>query len=348
VRSDVTYDGETPDGVFQSRVRTQSWRSDDYVRALYSLRYDVRESIDAPARVAFFQLGADQYNVPFQHIARGSAAGLGEQWDTAALPEGYSRRGALLDGAMPWIGLYDIDPVQWASLGEQAYGARANKAMIVRAWKARLNGRDIPAPHYSVYSTCEAAYRGKPGFESGRKDAQVELSPPDGLQRFMKGDFVEAEVEVLILPQQRSDYYGPNTLLAEAMESQSACWTLTHREAAGTQVYVAAGTGIVEQTWPVRVRVNKGTEARFTITGGIGYTPVTLCGVSNYRDFTLDRIREDGSRERVDQSTFIGNDWWQARYLPQAGEWELDFTLPLDTSTSSNTFLWSTSNRTTP
>ncbi len=341
VLSDVTYAGETAGGAIQSRIRTQSWRSDDYVRALYTLRYDVIRPIEELDRLAFFQLGADRYNIPFQHIARGSATGLDELWDAAGLAEGYSRRGQPLPGVMPWIGLYGLDLEQLESLGEPRLGARGDKAMIVRSWKARLDGLAAPLPSYSVFATVEMAYRGRPGFPDGRHDAQVELALPEGVQHLRAGDFVEAAVEVLILPQRPEDYYGPNTGLLEAMKANTACWALTHREAARSQMSVEAKTGSVEQAWPLRIRAENGNQAEFVITGGVGYTPVTVAGASGYRDFALQRVKEDGTIEPINQSSAAGNDWWQALYLPDRKEWEITYTLPLDSWGGTSTFRWS-------
>jgi len=333
VLSDVTYAGQTPDGTIQSQVRTQSWRSDDYVRALYTIRYDVVKTAVDIDRLAFFQLGADHYNgLQYRKAARGSAQGLLEVWDPVMGGRKYSRRSEKLDGDMPWIGLYDVQKRPETGFDKADQGALANKAMIVRRWKARLNGVECPLPHYSVY-----------GSTDGIASALVELSPPGGVQSLKPGDFVDTQVEVLVLPQRAEDYYGPNRNLIAALQGRPESWALTHREAASSNVELKARAGTVEQTWPVRIRAEGGRQAEFTITGGVGYTPVTITGAADRRPFTLQRLHDDGTAKTIDESSAVGRDWWQARFDPATSLWELTFTLCLDTpgdKRAPQTFRW--------
>lgn len=334
VLSDVTYAGQTRDGSIQARMRTQSWRSDDYVRALYTLRYEIAKPVDNIDRLAFFQLGADHYHgLQFKRIARGSLAGLDEAWEPPAGGLEYSRRGEPLPGNMPWIGLYEVQKTPPEAFPKDDQGALADKAMIVRAWKARLGGQDCPLPHYSVF-----------GSHDGVPSALVELSPPPDLPQLEPGDFVEAQVEVLVLPQRAEDYYGPNENLIQALRDQSDPWELTLREATGSNVEVSATAGTVEQAWPVRIRAGHGTHAAFTINGGLGYTPVTITGVASPSSFILQEVLGEDHRETIDQSSEIGNDWWQSDFHPDTGTWDLTFTLPLETPENTrqpHVFEWS-------
>ena len=332
VLSNVVYAGETPEGAIQSKIRTQSWRSDDYVRGLYTLRYDVTKPLDNIDRIAFFQLGADHYNaMAFRQIARGTQDACAEMWEPPMGGRTYSRRGELLEGRHPWIGTYGTSSVEGRPKDD--LGALADKAMIVRSWKARLGGKDCPSPAYSVY-----------GSEDGsQKGAVVELSPPASLDRLEPGDYVEAQVEVLILPQKADDYYGPNKPFITALQAQKDPWESTLREARGSDVKVTAKKGTVEQTWPVRVRASEGLNAEFTITGGVGYTPVTIVGALTQKGFVLDRINEKGEPIRVDESTAgIGNDWWQTDYDTKSGTCTITYTLPLDLQNTygPKTFRW--------
>jgi hypothetical protein len=321
VLTDVTYAGQTPDGAIQSRIRTQSWRSDDYVRGLYTVRYDVGRRVENISRLAFFQLGADHYNqVRFGRVARGSAAGVDEDWEPQRGGRNYSRRGEPLAGTLPWIGTFGAtkEPAAFWR-GEDDQGAIADKAMIVHQWSARLGAQDCSVPCYSVY-----------GSEDAFASAVVELSPPAGCDRLEPGDFVDAQVEVLVLPQRADDYYGPNANLKAALKAARSPWALAQREAAGTDIDVHASAGALEQAWPVRVRAENGTRAEFTIKGGIGYTPVTITGAAACRGFTLQEVLADGTARTIDQSSEVGNDWWQSRYDPASGQWDLTFTINLD------------------
>lgn len=321
VMSDVSYLGQTADGAIQSNIRTQSWRVDDYVRALYTLEYRVEKPVEGIERLAFFQLGADHYNdLYFDKLARGSAEGMQEEWEPPKGGGAYSRRGEPLSGTLPWIGMYGMRNLPQRMNDGKDQGAMGDKAVIVRSWRARLGGRVCLSPFYSIYGSNDG------GIES----ALVELSPPAGLARLEPGDYVEAQIEVMILPQKADDYYGPNEALRKAMAAHPEPWALTLREASGSNVTVAATVGKVEGVWPIRIRAENGAYAEFNVTGGIGYTPVTIVGAQRHRDFILQEKMKDGTLVRIDQSSDVGNDWWQADFRPASQDWDLTFTLPLD------------------
>jgi len=121
---------------------------------------------------------------------------------------------------------------------------------------------------------------------------------------------------------------------------------LTVREAVGSNVEVTAAVGSAEQAWPVRIRATADNRAEFTIRGGLGYTPISIVGLTRYRDFTLKKKSDDGSWDVINQSSPVGRDWWQTRYNPTSATWELIFTIPLDTPEDTrrvtHTFLRST------
>lgn len=345
VISDVRYAGETPGGEIQSHIRTQSWRSDDYVRALYTMRYEVKKPLENFDRLAFFQLGADNYNwLIFSEVARGTIDGLVETWKAPLGGLTYSRRGEELPGKFPWFAFYGVKKEPKEVIRETDQGAMGNKGMIVRQWKARLGGKACPLPCYSVFGSMDYTAKGLKGYPDGLPGALIELSPPKGVTRLEPGDFVEAQVEVLILPQKSEDYYGPNNNLIAALKAQPDSWNLVHREAVGSDLAVTASTGTVEQRYPVRIRAAEGKRAEFTITGGVGYTPVIITGVSAYRPFTLRKVGEDGTADIIDESSEHGNDWWQTDFNAATGEWEITYTLSLDAAGDKRVphrFVWS-------
>ncbi len=331
VLTDVTYAGETPDGAVQSRIRTQTWRTDDYVRGLYTIRYDVVAPVDNLTRLAFFQMGADGYNTnPFDKFARGSLAGLEETWDASTTRGGwtYHRRGIELTGEQPWFAMYEY------GVPEKNAGAWANRGVIIRSWKARLGGVECPHPFYSVYGT----------VDGNVPSALVELSPPEGLTRLTAGDFVEAVVEMMVVPQFAADYYGPNQNLSALLNAHPDSWEPVLREAQSNNLIVTAFGGSVERTLPVEIRTENGIQVRFSITGGVGFVPVTIRGVRRQGPFQLKHKLKDYRWERIDQSSSLGNDWWQTGPGNKAGEADITFTVQLenpDGQISTHEFEWS-------
>ena len=169
------------------------------------------------------------------------------------------------------------------------------------------------------------------------------MSPPKGLDRLEADDYVEAQVEFMVFPQKADDYYGPNQNMIAALKAATEPWALTLREVKGIDVVVEASTGKVIQTWPVCIAADKGTQAEFTVTGGIGYTPITIENAAAYSGFVLYSKNDDGTLTAIDQSSKVGRDWWQADYDAAKKNWDITYTVSLDTPGDARTahrFVW--------
>lgn len=95
-----------------------------------------------------------------------------------------------------------------------------------------LGGRDVP-PHTSIFGT-----------EAGRvPSANLELSPPPELKELQPGDFVEADLELLVLPMAADDYDGPNTKLKASLVTTANTWREVHRQAAGNDLQIKVQHG---------------------------------------------------------------------------------------------------------
>ncbi len=137
VLSEVTYAGHYADGAVDSEITVHSFRSDDYFRAIFHIRYDVREDLEFD-RLAFFQLGADRYNDNlFERLAHGNADSIVEEWRPPMGEGGYSRRARPIRGEHPWFALLDARP-ESDSIG---FSAWPNRALIIHDWQASLGGK---------------------------------------------------------------------------------------------------------------------------------------------------------------------------------------------------------------
>ena len=130
------------------------------------------------------------------------------------------------------------------------------------------------------------------------------------------------------MPQFADDYYGPNRALAKALESGENTWKMIHREAVGNDIRVETGRGKLVRQRPIAI-LSKGNRAEFTVTGGLGYVPVTIAGLTGYRDPVLE-TKLDGVWKRLDQSVH-GKDYWQTDFNSTTDTWEITYSLPLDT-----------------
>jgi hypothetical protein len=218
---------------------------------------------------------------------------------------------------VPWISLHEA--VSRAGPNEQ--GAWANRGLVIRSWDARLGGKKA------------APWVAERGVNArGADTSTVDLVPPPGLRRLEPGDFVEATIEHIVMPQFAKDYYGPNQALRAALGQWQNTWRMIHREAAGSDRRVEVKTGTLERLYPA-VRIGTVDEgAEFTLAGGLGYVPVTCTGLASLRGHALFL---DG--QRLDQSVH-GNDFWQTDYDPATQRWEMTFNVPAGNSPLTLTF----------
>lgn len=304
----TVYAGHSADGAIDARLDALTPRTDDLHRAYHRLRYDVRAPVDF-TRLAFYQLGADRYNDhQFARIARGNADGLLEEWDTERGGKRYLREGIPVEGPAPWFALLGgTRSPQWDQ------GAWADRALVLRHWRARLGGVDIPHPTAAVYGT-----------ENGPPSANLELAPPPGLTRLLPGDFVEAEIELLVLPQSAADYYGPNAALRASVEADGGTWRAVHRLAQANHLDITVAQGRLLRRLPVEIAATPEGHADLTLTGGAGHLPITFTGLPSPTGHT---ILLDGVP--LDQAIH-GNDYWQIHPDPNGATWAHTINLPAD------------------
>lgn len=306
----VDYSGLTNDGAIRARITAETPRTDDMVRAFHRIRYDVLRKA-RPRRLALYQLGADHYLwYSFGRMARGTAKGLVEEWAPERGGRRYSRVAIPCEGEAPWLSLHESES------RDPGGGAWANRGLVIRSWKARLGGREAPVPHVSVYGT-----------HSNVPSASLELSLPAGVRGLEPGDFVEADLELVVVPQSADDYYGPNEGLRRALARGGDTWRPVWREALGNALRVRARRGTVSRRYPLEIRVDDDGVADVEIRGGVGYVPVTFRGLASPERGTLDRVEGEGVSP-VDQSIH-GNDYWQTEHDPVSGEWSRTYNVPL-------------------
>jgi hypothetical protein len=310
--TDVTYAGVSADGAITARLNVLTPRSDDINRAIHRIRYDVLKPTPFQ-RLAFYQVGADNYNDhQFTTLARGDATGLVEEW---APPKGgrrYSRTGIVCNGKTPWFSLHG------AINRDQKEGSWANRGLVIRKWSARLGGQSVNVPTAAVFGT-----------ENGPPSANVELTPPSGLTELQPGDFVEAVLELVIVPISVDDYYGPNAALSGALQTGGNTWKMLLREATGNSLTVEPVRGRVANTWPLVIAVDAHNGADVIIKRGVGYVPITFGGLRSYRAYEL--WREDGQGPRRVDQAIHGRDFWQTDFDPASKTWSLSYNVPVDT-----------------
>jgi len=177
--TEVTYAGVTADGHISAHITVSTPRCEDINRAYHHFRYDVLKPTPF-SRLAFYQLGADNYNDhQFKKIAYGNTNGRREEWEPTIGGLKYSRRNIRCEGTAPWFSLHE------GINQDEKGGAWANRGLVVRSWRARLNDKDTPIPHASVFGT-----------NNGFPSANVEISVPPDIRMLHPGFVFVAKMEL--------------------------------------------------------------------------------------------------------------------------------------------------------
>ncbi len=315
--TNVHYAGITADQKIEAKISTQLGRTDDLVRAYYHLEYTFVEDVHYD-RIAFFQMAADRYSDNgFSQYAYGNEDGV--IFD-AVVPDhratGYSSgadRGIALTGESPWVMAYNNLRTE-GDLPEHL----ANIGFVIRDYEANIGGTTITTPHINIIRTYNHSWS-QMGFELG-----LPYTPGDTM--IPAGSTVRATVEYLIPPADKGRYFGDSRYLTELPASMYQNTEMMRMLAADNRLTVEASIGTLVRSQPVEVEaVDDTTAVQFTLTGGLGYTPVTIHGLARPDGWRLEQ-RFGDVWERVDQSV-EGNDYWQAYDDAASGSFELVFNV---------------------
>jgi hypothetical protein len=304
--TEVTYAGSIGPSINHATTVSLA-RTDDIVRAVYRLQFEVTKAVDF-SRLVLFQIGADTYTSTSERkMALGNETGLIKEWNTQWGGNLYRTSPIECKGSIPWISLHE-----GVLRGHQNNGAGANRGIVLRSWKARLGGKDA-APWVAEH-----------GVTRQKQDAStLDLVPPPGVTRLEPGDFVQATIEHLILPQSAVGYYGPNQALRTALTTDANTWRMVQREAVGNDRQIKMHQGQLQRTHPAITITAANDKAEFTLTGGLAYVPITCTGLTSPRGYTV--FVDD---KPLNQSIH-GNDFWQTDYDANSERWSRTYCLPV-------------------
>ena len=99
---------------------------------------------------------------------------------------------------------------------------------------------------------------------------------------------------------------------------------MIHREAVGNDRCVEMKVGLLQRMFPAISIQAANDQAEFTLTGGLGYVPITISGLSTPTGFTF--LVDD---QPLQQSVH-GRDFWQTDYDAKTKTWSLTYNVPVD------------------
>ena len=316
--TEVTYAGIMDDESMDFEYTATVERSDDICRGIYKIKLKVLKDTDFKDFVIFQAAAASYHQVKSHTLAWGDEEGLKSEWkSTIGENPGYVTERTRIEGKLPWFSFTDSENA-YKPQGDKFLSA--NRGFVIRSWKARINGRDNVLPWFAEYTTAGGNYGDPSGI--------ISILPPEGCSSFNEGDYIEAEIDLFLLPRDAGEYYGPNRNLAAALSEKANTWKMVYREAVGNNLVVDVSRGTLLDDRPVKIKA-EGDKALFSIAGGLGYVPLTISNVKSYRNPELFR-KVKGRWHKVDQQVH-GNDFWQTDYDAETGTWDITYNVDLDT-----------------
>ena len=314
--TEVTYAGTLDDNSMDFQYTASIGRSDDLVRGIYKIRLDVLEETSFQDFVIFQVAAADYHHVKSKNLSWGNETGLMKKW--TATVEGEPRYITPKEEAKGKVIWFSFNDSEYTS-PQQLRFRLANRGFIIREWKTRINGMDHINPWFAEYKTA--------GGDYGDPSGIINITPPPSIHSFKKGDYIEAEIVLLAIPLSADDYYGPNKNFAQALKNKANTWEMVFREAVGNDIELSVSKGKKLDNYPIKIEAAD-NQAAFSITGGLGYVPLTLSKLENYqRPELFEKI--NGKWEKIDQSVH-GHDFWQAEYDVTSGTWDITYNIDLD------------------
>jgi len=315
--TNVIYSGISRDGKIEASISTQLGRTDDLVRAYYHLHYTFLDEVSYD-RLALFQMAADRYaDNGFARYAYGDESGVAldaevPDHDTTGY-ESESQRGIALPGEAPWVMLYDNQRSD-GNLPENL----ANIGFVVRSYEATIGGVTTSTPHINIMRTNNGGWS-QMSFELGIPYDSSSLVVP-------AGSVLTATVEYLVPPAEKSAYYGASDYLLDMPELSYQSTDMMLELAAGNRLAIVPTVGSLARTHPIELHASAGPIAvQFMMTGGLGYTPVTISGLARPDGWRLEK-KVDTLWQPLAQEV-EGNDYWQAYDDVTSGHFDLVFNL---------------------
>ena len=315
--TNAVYTGISRDGKIYAHIQCRIARTDDLVRAYYTVDYEFLQDVTY-TRLAFWQMATDNYgDNGFRKYAYGNAAGA--TFD-GTVPTGASTgylngaadRGIELTGDSPWVFLYD------STLTSDLNEMMGNIGFVVRDYRAVIGANTYTTPHINIYQHNQRNHP-QVSFELGIPYDASDLTVP-------AGSTFTATVEYLIPPAQQSRYYGSSDWITALSSSVFQNAEMGRYMAAQNTYVVVASVGTVNRTFPIEIAsINDTIAAIFSITDGLGLTPVSFTGLTRADGWQLE-YDDNGIWTVIDQAV-LGNDYWQAYYDVEDDSYTLTYNV---------------------
>ncbi len=320
--TEATYASISADGKISMKASAQLGRTNDLVRAWYTLEYEFLDDVEYD-RLALFQMAADRYgDNGFSKYAYGNERGtiFAGPISTGG-NTGYadaSLRGIPVEGEA-WGMLYQNE---WTDGNLPEH--HANLVFVVRDYAYETPHSTITTPHLNIVQTNNRA-----------EQVSIELGLPFDQANpvVAAGSKVRFVIEYIVLPSSQESYYGDARWVLSTDPSVFQSPDMAMLMVNQNRMSVTVQTGELLEATPIIIKMNQTNNlAEFNLTSGLSYAPVTLTGLPTSLGWVLQE-EVNGQWVNVNQSVH-GNDFWQAGYDETTQTWTLTFNLKNEAPTS--------------
>lgn len=322
--TEVQYAGTTADGAIRVEITVNMGRTDDSAHAIHTIHYTWLKDTSF-SRLYFYQMSADSYNYDYwPTMAVGNNNGLapftlGGRTYNGLLPVPISSNNAYVGGITMNQASVPGEGMWLAYIGAEAGKSMGNKVLAVHRFYALLNGVAYDKPAFSVRTTNVLQWKG----------AIFELNPPKEAGDLVKaGSTLSMVLDYITLPAHKTDYYGPSTVLAAVPAADYENEQLVYRYATNLYTVPSATVGEVLNEYPAKIKAagqNGTVAASLTLTGGLGYMPLTFTNLPSPYGWRLE-VNTGAGFAPVEQAV-KGNDYWQTVFDADTGTYELTYNV---------------------
>lgn len=319
--AETIYTGYSADGKVKVEIAVYLSRDNCAARFIQYFKYTFLEDVTF-GRMALYQNAADSYTYSWwKKMAVGNKDGLvnfkiGNQEFSGEFDVPYK-------GYNTYIGGSTMNQLQ---IGEGLWGAfldppknqsMCTKVMAVHQFRGLINGKEYNAPTLSIRST-----------NINGDSCIYELNPPkEAGDTIRAGSEIECTVGYILLPVAKQEYYGDSAVMKSLPDEIFNTWEMAYLFATQSSTKVEASVGRVVRNYPAAVAAQgeSGVVAQFTVSGGIGYVPISIKNLPSAGNWKLQKKIGDQWAD-IDQSIH-GDDYWQCYYDVITNTYELTFNV---------------------
>ena len=299
----VNYSGNTSNGKIKTSITINMGRSDDLPRNFYTLEYEFLEDVSFD-ELTFLKLCANNYaDNKFTKFAYGDINGIiADNLSATDNVENITHTAVNSDF---FFGLYN-------STDEEENG---DVMCCVREYEANINGSTYQRPGYKFVNT-----------NNGVKQVACEIGLPVECGNFVKkGSKVKLVIEYDVLPNSNT-YYGESVYICLTKEVMGTAMEF-YQQVFGGKLELKVTDGELVSTYPINIYSKKDDTISFALSGGLGYTPLLIDGLSSYQGYKL-QMKVDGEYVDIDQSsTNYDQDFYQCYYNERTDKYQLGYNI---------------------